>query len=133
MHCRRKLAQASNLPVGVSASGFVSTNTADSAVHGFTAGLSTGTLQSQMLSLAQLSISSAAYVLEPIITTPSVSVDAVDAPASSHSSTPGTRAALYQASAQGHVVDIAASLIKFCKVSKHYFSGYHLKSPLSAL
>lgn len=78
--CRRKLSQASTLSVGVAATGFTSTSAASQAVQGFTNAIYDGSLQSQMLSLASLSVSSVSYTQQPTITTSAAVVGAVPAP-----------------------------------------------------
>ena len=80
MLCRRKLAQASALAVGVAASGFASSSAATQAVQGFTNAINDGTLQARLMSLASLSVSSIAYTQQPTITTSSPVVAAVPAP-----------------------------------------------------
>ena len=89
-HCagllrRRKLSQESALSVRVAASGFSSTSTASQALQGLTDAISDGRLQSQMLTLASLSVSSAAYTQQPTVTTSAAIVEAVPAPAAKNS------------------------------------------------
>lgn len=86
--------QSSALTVGVAASGFASTSAATQAVQGFTDAINDGTLQSQMLSLASLTVSSVTYTQQPTITTSAAVFSAVPAPdTSAKKGFPGTLAA----------------------------------------